>query len=130
MPRRSELPTVPPPFNVKRFAEDSEAQLARGLVDSDHESNERASERRLITRPKVTAVSTDEAWAHSLRGMLRAPPLSQLKDVPLDHRSAFLLSWMDGTIDLDTLIEVSTMPRHEVLRIVRGLWRSGLIELC
>ncbi len=55
-------------------------------------------------------------------------PLVQLKGMPLDHRAAYLLSWMDGTIDLDTLIEVATMPREEVLRLVRKLFDSGLVE--
>jgi hypothetical protein len=130
MRRTSELPTVPPPFNVVRFAKDSDARLGVAAVSAnDGADDPRKSERRLVTRPKMAAVSTDEAWARSMTGSLAtARPLDELKGMPLDHRTGYLLSWMDGSIDLDTLVEVSTMPREEVLRIVRGLYESGVVE--
>jgi hypothetical protein len=135
MRRRSELPTVPPPFNVVRFAKDSDAKL--GVVttsandgnDGNDGAEDLKSERRLVTRPKMAAVATDETWARSMTGPLATTrPLDQLKGMPLDHRTAYLLTWMDGSIDLDTLVEVSTMPREEVLRIVRDLYESGIVE--
>jgi hypothetical protein len=132
MRRTSELPTVPPPFNVVRFAKDSDAKLGVAAISpsaNDGADDHHKSERRLVTRPKMSAVSTDEAWARSMTGSLAsARPLDQLKGMPLDHRTGYLLSWMDGSIDLDTLVEVSTMPREEVLRIVRDLYESGVVE--
>jgi hypothetical protein len=128
MRRRSELPTVPPPFNVARFAKDSDAQLV--VTGSANEpSEDLKSERRLVTRPRMAAVSTDETWAREMKGMLTAvQPLVKLIGMPLDHRAGYLLSWMDGSIDLDMLVEVSTMSREEVLRIVRDLFDSGVVE--
>jgi hypothetical protein len=35
---------------------------------------------------------------------------------------------MDGNVDLETLAQVSTMPRDEVIRIVRDLYESGIVE--
>jgi hypothetical protein len=35
---------------------------------------------------------------------------------------------MDGTIDLETLIDLSMMAPEEVLRLVRDLFESGVIE--
>jgi hypothetical protein len=129
MRRTSELPTVPPPFNVVRFAKDSDAKLGVVATAANDGAEGRQSERRLVTRPKMEAVGTDEAWARSMTGPLAtARPLDQLKGMPLDHRTGYLLSWMDGSIDLDTLVEVSTMRREEVLRIVRDLYESGIVE--
>lgn len=127
MVRRSDLPTVPPPFNVDCFAKDSDAKLkAANLPAGDQQTLQ--SERRLVTRPAMGAAATDEAWARKMTGAIATTtPLDQLKKMPLDHRAGYLLSWMDGTIDLDTLVEVSTMPRDEVLRIVRGLFESGVV---
>jgi hypothetical protein len=36
---------------------------------------------------------------------------------------------MDGTLDLETLVEVSGMAREEVLRIVRDLHDSGVVDV-
>lgn len=52
-----------------------------------------------------------------------------LKRLPLDHRAGFLLSLMDGSLDIESLVEVSGMPRDEALRIVRDLHDSGVIDV-
>ncbi len=127
--RRSELPTVPPPFNVDRFAKDSDAKLVAASPSVPAESQTAESETRLVTRRPNGIADTDEAWARSMTGALvAATPLDELKGMPLDHRAAYLLSWMDGTVDLETLVQVSTMKREEVFRIVRDLYDSGIIE--
>jgi hypothetical protein len=128
MRRRSELPTVPPPFNVDTFAKDSDAKMTVTAPRQRSERPQARSERRLITRPKMAAAITDEGWARDMTGLLAALPLEQLKGMPLDHRAGYLLSWMDGSIDLEMLVEVSTMPRDEVLRIVRDLYEAGIVE--
>jgi DNA-binding IclR family transcriptional regulator len=38
------------------------------------------------------------------------------------------MSLMDGQLDLPTLAEISGMPREEVLRLVRGLYESGVVD--
>ena len=52
----------------------------------------------------------------------------ELKRLPLDHRAGFLLSLMDGAMDLETLVEVAGMPQGEVLRLVRDLFESGVVD--
>jgi hypothetical protein len=116
---------VPPPFNVDAYAKDSDAKVG---VTAAGDAPGARSERRLITRPKMVAAITDEGWARDMTGLLAALPLEQLKGMPLDHRAGYLLSWMDGSIDLEMLVEVSTMPRDEVLRIVRDLYEAGIVE--
>jgi hypothetical protein len=90
---------------------------------------EPASEMRLVTRPRIETV-THETWARSITGALYVRlDAETLKRLPLDHRAGFLLSLMDGTLDLETVVEVSGMPRDEVLRIVRDLYDSGVVDL-
>ena len=127
--RRSELPTVPPSFNVARYAQDSEAKLVAAAAAPAEEAPEVASEMRLATRPPMEIAETDETWARRMTGSLvAAVHLDELKGAAIDHRAAYLLSWMDGTVDLETLAQVSTMPRDEVFRIVRDLYDSGIVE--
>jgi hypothetical protein len=134
MSRKSERPTVPPSFDVLKFAQDSDARVARARpVPADDEvpvssEPQPRSEMRLATRPTMGAMG-DEAWARLLSG---APAVvlsaEEIKRLPLDHRAGFVLSLMDGTIDLETLLDLSMMPREESLRLVRDLFESGVIE--
>jgi hypothetical protein len=126
---KTERPTVPPPFNVDRFAKESEARLAASAASVPDEVRVAESVTRLVTRPPAEFADTDESWARAMTGLLVAvTPLADLKGLPLDHRTAYLLSWMDDTVDLETLVQVSTMPREEVIRIVRDLCESGIVE--
>jgi hypothetical protein len=63
--------------------------------------------------------------------MIGAPAVimapDDLRRLPLDHRAGFLLSLMDGTIDLETIIEVSGIPRAEALRFVRDVYEAGIV---
>jgi hypothetical protein len=84
---------------------------------------------RLMTRPMVGAVPTDEAWARGMSGVLVVvTPPERLKRLPLDHRAGFVLSLMDGATDLETVAELAGMPRQEALRIVRDLFESGVVD--
>jgi hypothetical protein len=55
-------------------------------------------------------------------------PLDELKRLDLDNRAGYLIFWMDGSIDLDTLAQVSMVMREEVLAIVRGLYEAGVVD--
>lgn len=135
MLRKSELPTIPPSFDVRKFAQDSDARVVTAEpvpVDDEVTTDPELlhSEMRLATRPTMGAMG-DEAWAR-LVSVSGAPVVvqsaEQIKRLPLDHRAGFVLSLMDGTIDLETLIDLSMMAPEEVLRLVRDLFESGVIE--
>jgi hypothetical protein len=132
MPSQSDRPTIPPSFDVQQYAKDSDARLAAVPAASASEQDAGAlpqSEMRLLTRPKLGAAITDEAWARAVSGTPAVVMADQdLKRLPLDHRAGFLLSLMDGTVDLDTLAEIAAMPREEVLRVVRDLFESGVVD--
>jgi hypothetical protein len=125
---KSDRPTIPPSFNVEKFARDSERRMSAAAGAATPPS-EVMSEMRLVTRPSMDAV-TDDAWARAMTGTLHVRIDGEaLKRLPIDNRAGFLLSLMDGTLDLETVVEVSGMPRDEVLRIVRDLYDSGIIDV-
>jgi|SRR5579883_1045638 len=130
----SERPTCPPAFDVVQFAKDSDARLASarpraGAAESDDWTCPK-SETRLVTRTTVAARAqrTDEDWA---RGIVGAPVLvvggEGLRRLPLDHHAGFVVSLMDGSMDLETLVELSGMDRQDALRLVRALFEAGLV---
>ena len=131
MTRRSHRPTLAPTYDVEEYARESERLVrARQAADSDREfPAHSSSEVRLITRPQWGAVITNESWA---RGMAGSPYVTMspqaLKRLPLDHRAGFVISLMDGTLDLDTLVELSGMSREDALGLVRNLFDSGIVE--
>ncbi len=124
----NDRPTLPPSFDVEKFAKDSDARIT-AVEPAEGPPPEPTSEVRLMTRPRMDAV-TPEEWARAMKGALRVRLEGDaLKRLPLDHRAGFLLSLMDGSLDIDTLVEVSGMPREEVLRVVRDLHDSGVVDV-
>jgi hypothetical protein len=134
---KSDRPTVPPAFDVEQYAKDSDARLAKAArVARDSDPGGPASQdsppsgTRLLTRPRADAALGDEAWASAAKGVLVVVmPQEKIKLLPLDHRAGFLLSLMDGVTDLETLLEISPMPRGEALRVVRDLFEAGVVDL-
>jgi hypothetical protein len=47
----------------------------------------------------------------------------------LDHRAGFLLSLIDGVMSIEALLDISSMPRFEALRILAALIRVGAIRV-
>jgi hypothetical protein len=35
---------------------------------------------------------------------------------------------MDGAVELETMVEIAGIPREEVLRLVRDLFESGVVD--
>lgn len=137
MPRQSDWPTIPPAFDVAKFAKDSDRRIAVSRpAPADPEAPvaeapiPEESEIRLVTRPQMGATVTDDSWARTMATGLPVVvmPVDVLKRLPLDHRAGFLLSLMDGAMDLDTLVEIAGMPRDVVLRVVRDLFESGVVD--
>ena len=133
MSPKSDWPTLPPAFDVAKFAKDSDERIAVAKeVPPDPEPLQVPLDEsgiRLLTRPEMRAALTDDEWAGAMTGMpVVVMPLERLKCLPLDHRAGFLLSLMDGAMDLDTMVEIAGMPRGDVLRLVRDLFESGVVD--
>ncbi|MGH7437694.1 MAG: HD-GYP domain-containing protein [Polyangiaceae bacterium] len=54
---------------------------------------------------------------------------TDLAKLSLDHRSGFVLTFVDGVSSVDTLIDASGLPRLEILRILSQLVTAGVISL-
>jgi hypothetical protein len=101
---------------------------ATGSEEGAEQERVAASEVRLATRPKLDVHGSNDAWARSVVGLPRVTvTVAVLKKLPLDHRTGFLLSLMDGTLDLETIIELSAMDHDEALALVRDLYESQII---
>jgi hypothetical protein len=117
MPKTNERPTTPPSFDPIQYARSSDARI---------ETQVPRSERRLARRPLPTI--DDETWARGIGGNpFITMSAENLRGLPLDHRTGFLLSLMDGTLDLESAVEVAAMPREDALRAARELFEAGVI---
>ncbi len=52
-----------------------------------------------------------------------------LRQLPLDHRSGFLVACVDGVSDVASILDVCAMRREEALDLLGRLVRLGAIEL-
>ena len=126
-----------PPTVEARFAHDSEKAMRIGSrpfrsrragPTSPTIPEGPASEMRLATRPSPVPAMTDEAWARTIVGTPRVTlGCDDLKQLQVDHRAGFVLSLMDASLDLETLIDLSGMERGAVLNLVRGLYETGVV---
>jgi hypothetical protein len=55
--------------------------------------------------------------------------MARILSAGLDPREGFILSLIDGELNIDGLLDVSPMPTHETLRILQRLRARGLIAL-
>jgi hypothetical protein len=54
---------------------------------------------------------------------------AQVMSLGLDHREGFLLSLIDGRTNVETLFELASMPKRDVLRILARWLAMGVITL-
>jgi hypothetical protein len=129
MVRSSNRPTLPPSFDVAAYARDSERKSRASLAVSGNEVIEvTPSEVRRVSRPYAEKSLSSEDWARTMLGTpIVAMQPDSLKRFPLDHRAGFVLSLIDGAIDLETLVDLSGMDRTQVLDLVRHLCDSGIV---
>jgi hypothetical protein len=60
---------------------------------------------------------------------IRAIPAEELAAHGLDHRAAFLMSRMDGTLTVGDLLDIAGMPRFDALRLMAALRRAQAVDL-
>lgn len=100
----------------------AEAVLAE--TPSDHEARSLASKCRDVL---------NDMYASRINGLHRVPRVvmtpDQIRWLSLDHRAGFMLSMIDGISSVDDLLDISSMPRTEALRIVCSLLDHKVIAL-
>jgi hypothetical protein len=56
-------------------------------------------------------------------------PPEEMRWLSLDHRAGFLLSSIDGSMSVDEVLDVCSMPELDALRIMFDLREQGVIEI-
>ena len=84
-----------------------------------------AAERRLSSR--VPPSYSDLGSLQSVPRIVQ--PAANIRAAGLDHREAFVLVLIDGRIDIETILDASPLPMHDVLRILLDLRTKGLIAI-
>ena len=150
-----ERPTVVPAFDPEAFARDSETrqraasagegeptidQARRLHLDGEHERALflLASLLELAPlHPEATQLSSDcrgalERECLAVVGsesaiLVAAVSTEELKGFALDNVSGFLLSVIDGATDVESILDISGLPRLLALRHLRSLLDRGII---
>ena len=143
--------TGPPPPTTSLYPEKSAIQrtssalhieLAELLLAKDHRA-------ALVVAEQILADDADDIRARA--GVLRCEhaieqmytqrlgslehvprvvvPRDEIPNLALDHRSGFILALVDGTCTLDMILDMASMPRLDVLRVLMELVQQGTIAL-
>lgn len=74
-----------------------------------------------------------EKYLSSLGGKDGVPRVAmspdEMRDLSLDHRAGFLLSFIDGSMSVEEVLDVSCMPALDALRMMFELRQQGAIEI-
>jgi hypothetical protein len=72
-------------------------------------------------------------YAAKLAPLNRSPvvvvPRSQMRWLSIDHRAGFVLSLIDGSVSVETVLDLSGMPRLDALRILHELVQQRIVAL-
>lgn len=148
-------PTVVPEFDVQAFARDSEVRQRAALVNDGSATVEHAQRLHLdgqneealflLARllelvplhAEATRLATEcrealerQCWSEvgsRATVLVSALSIDELKRYSLDHVSGFLLSLMDGDTNVETLVDLSGLPRLLALRHLRSLLERGIV---
>ena len=151
----NERPTLVPEFDLEAFARDSEIQQRSALPVEEEAGIDQARrchdegdhEQALFLLARMTELAPLHPEATSLardcRAALERECLSavgsestvltvaitadELMGFALDHVSGFLLSLMDGTLNVEAILDVSGLPRLLALRHLRNLLERGIV---
>jgi hypothetical protein len=146
---KADRPTVRPSFDVARFAkttacptpmpESASRSEPRPRVPSETTASKPTYSRRHSPSSLQAAVTRmlDRAPAHSsvdVLGMFDRVPrvrlgLDVIRALSLDHRGGFLLSLIDGTMTVATILDLCAMSHEEALQILSALLERNVIEL-
>ena len=116
---------------ARKFQERGELDAALDLLNAVHRANpEDDALRRLVLDAEVAFV--EKAWKHYLPAA-KVPaltrPVDSLTGESLSPQEVFLLSRVDGTWDVKSIIQVSPIREVDALRTLKKLRERGLIEL-
>jgi hypothetical protein len=132
---------VPPPSDVAPSSLDQRAMEMQALLEAGNYSSALVlAESVLVSDPNHAAARECAEFARSALGDRYLENLGGRRAVPrvvmtpdevrgaaLDHRSGFLLSFIDGSMTIEEVLDVSSMPELDALRIMFELRMQGII---
>ena len=150
-----ERSTIVPEFDPEDFARDSEIKQRAAVADGGeltinqarrhHVAGEHEEALFLLTRllelaplhPEGSRLACDcrqalereclAAIGSESAILVAAVSPEELKRFTLDNVSGFLLSAMDGATDVETILDISGLPRLLALRHIRSLLERGIV---
>ncbi len=100
-------------------------QLAELILGADSRHDEA---KRIAARAKEHLVQFHLARLGGLSAVLGVRVAgADVRWLGLDHRAGFLLSLVDGTTTVEEIVDVSSMPRHEALRLLAELLEASAV---
>jgi len=82
-----------------------------------------------VRRPDLGTKGILDDPAALARVPFRVVSGERLQNSMLDHREGFILSLIDGQLDIEAIVDVSGMSVDEVLEILESFRLSGVIQL-
>jgi hypothetical protein len=131
----------PAPIPREAVGEDLERDMLEHLASKDYAAalmlaesvlqHDPAHEKALLCR-KNCQLLLERKYVESM-GSLRSVPVAcvdvaELRARSLDARAAFAFSLVDGVSNLETILDVSAMPRLDALRLLYELMLEGVIR--
>jgi hypothetical protein len=130
----------PAPEISERTIDDPIAEMAERFKLGDYTGALEMAELILAEDPSnLEAAECGENCRQVLEGMYvaklapldRAPVVvvanNQMRWLSIDHRAGFVLSLVDGSVTVETIVDVSGMPRLDALRILHELVLQRII---
>jgi hypothetical protein len=112
----SDRPTLMPDFDLEEYTGESESKRSTSVVTMIEEEEEPASG-VFLRFGSMTSVPR------------LVVPFAELATLPLDHRAGFLVSFIDGSYNVEMILDVCGMPADEALEILGDLATAGIIAL-
>jgi hypothetical protein len=109
-----ERDTAVPAYDIERFAREEDRKVSapwKAAAAVDPADALRARFAPFDAVPKLTR------------------PLSQMKDMIKDSKTAFIVGFIDGAVTLELIVHASGLPEEETLTIIAGLVDAGVVEL-
>jgi hypothetical protein len=134
------IATTPGPEITERTIEDPIAEMSERFSLGDYTGALEMAELILAEEPgNLEAAECGEncrtvlesMYAARLAPLDRAPivvvPRTQMRWLSIDHRAGFVLSLIDGSSTVETILDVSGMPKLDALRILHELVQQKIV---
>lgn len=135
---QGERATLPPPVPIGELVEKmmsiGEGEVPSGRRAGSAPEDDGVQLDELPASAEATVLAEiGEAYLGRLGGRTHVPFTRTTREaalrVPLDHWAGFVLSLVDGAASIDEIVDASSLPEVEALRLLCELREQGLIDV-